>query len=163
MEQKEESAKTSESMDETKCVKDDTIGKHDLPKISRIITPTISYFQAAQQTSDADAKNQPQKNVTNRILTNQDFLEEKLANCKKFISNIKYLKDTELQKSFLKITPREILEWVIWIRDEKKTIDTGVTELFTLHHLSAHKLEKDEFERIKAYFNCFQTIATHNY
>ena len=98
-----------------------------------------------------------------KVMTNQEFLESKLKNCKTFIQSIAYLKNTELERAFLKISPKEMLEWVIWMKNEGKTIESGLSEMFALHKLNVDKLKQEEFDRMKAYFNCFQTIATHNY
>ena len=98
-----------------------------------------------------------------KVMTNQEFLESKLKNCKTFIQSIAYLKNTELERAFLKITPKEMLEWVIWMKNEGKTIESGLSEMFALHKLQVDKLKQEEFDKMKAYFHCFQTIATHNY
>ena len=79
------------------------------------------------------------------------------------MDSIEYLKNTSLLKAFQEFTPRQVLEWVIWMKQEGKSVDTGVSELFAVHSLSVEKLKSEEFEKIKLYFICFQTLATKQY
>jgi hypothetical protein len=91
--------------------------------------------------------------------TNQQFLETKLANCKKFISTIESIKGTPLEKVFLSLSAKDVLEWVIWMKNEKKTVEGGVNEMFAMYKINPEKLQKEEFEKIKLYFSCFHSIA----
>jgi hypothetical protein len=94
--------------------------------------------------------------------TNQQFLETKLNNCKKFVSTIEAVKGTPLEKVFLSLTPKDVLEWVMWMKNEKKTIEGGLNEMFAMYKINPEKLEKEEFEKIKLYFTCFHSIAHPN-
>ena len=96
-----------------------------------------------------------------RPVTNIQFLETKLENCFKFLDTVDYLRDTALLSEFKKLTSKEVLEWVIWIHEQKKTVEEGLHDLFAMHKLDATKLKKEEYEKFKLYFVCFYTIAFH--
>lgn len=131
-----------------------------VPKVSR---PIVDQPQTPSPASETQIKPVEEPLKEKKVMTNQEFLESKLKNCKTFIQSIAYLKNTELERAFLKITPKEMLEWVIWMKNEGKSIESGLSEMFALHKLQVDKLKQEEFDKMKAYFNCFQTIATHNY
>jgi hypothetical protein len=94
-----------------------------------------------------------------KIMTNQEFLESKLYNCKRFVENIDCLKETTLLKQFQDFRIKDILEYMIWMNNTKRTIEMGISELFALHKLDINKLKKEEYDKIRAYFICFQTLV----
>lgn len=98
-------------------------------------------------------------NATTSSLTVQEFLETKLNNCKKFVETIECLKNTTLLQQFLKFQVRDILEYVIWISNSRRGIDTGLAELFAFHKIDINQLEKQQYEKLKLYFTCFQTVV----
>jgi hypothetical protein len=95
-----------------------------------------------------------------KVVTNRQFLESKLQNCKNFVSSISCLENSALLKSFQSLTSREVLAWVITITNEKKPLDAALHELFQFYKMDASQLKKEEFTKLLAYFHCFQTLVT---
>ena len=98
-------------------------------------------------------------NTSISTMTNQEFIESKLNNCKKFVNSIECLKETTLLKQFVQYQVKDILEYVIWITNSKRPIDIGLAELFAFHKLDINQLKKEEYERLRQYFICFQTVV----
>lgn len=103
------------------------------------------------------------KEEEKKVYTNQQFLEEKLKNCKKFVSSISCLENSALLKSFEELSPREVIQWVITVTNEKKPLDAALYELFMHYKMDATQLKKEEFQKLVAYFHCFQTLVTTNF
>jgi hypothetical protein len=97
--------------------------------------------------------------VSTSGITNQQFIESKLTNCKKFVETISCLQQTTLLKQFLEYQVKDILEYVIWMTNSKRPIDIGLAELFAFHKLDINQLKKEEYERLRQYFICFQTVV----
>ena len=77
-----------------------------------------------------------------------------------FFISLKYTTASlSLEKVFLSLSAKDVLEWVIWMKNEKKTVEGGVNEMFAMYKINPEKLQKEEFEKIKLYFSCFHSIA----
>jgi hypothetical protein len=175
MEQKQASTKSSSDLVESDSQRNNN--RRDEPKIRKSVNDQVSYAEAAegkktdeqlkQETLDKikqihDAAMEKAKITdlkSSTKTTNQQFLEQKLENCKKFISSIEPIQGTALEKAFIALSPKDVLEWVIWMKNEKKNIDAGVNEMFAMYKINPDKLQKEQFEKIKLYFTCFHSIA----
>jgi len=114
----------------------------------------------SETNSGRDTRGELQRSVsTVSTMTNQQFIETKLNNCKKFVEGIACLKDTTLLKQFLAYQIKDILEYVIWIANSKRPIEIGLAELFAFHKLDINQLKKEEYEKLRQYFICFLTIV----
>jgi hypothetical protein len=171
MEEKQQNSEPSHRVDERD--RKGELGRSTSGKISGIVigspvvatvnSKEVSYAEAAVGKMTKQQEKVEEQKAAAAIVTNQQFLETKLNNCKKFVDSIEYLKNTSLLKAFQELSPRQVLEWVIWMKQEGKSVDTGISELFAVHNLTVEKLKSEEFEKIKLYFICFQTLATKQY
>lgn len=161
MEQEKGSTKPSDSVVEPEVKRElerSTAGGK-VSEFVKTVESSTSFAEAAQgKLTETQLKEKSKK-----IYTNQQFLDEKLANCKKFVQSISYLKDTSLASAFEAFTPKDVLEWVIWMKKEGKSIEVGLGDLFGMHKLDFSSLKPSEIEKIKLYFICFQTLATKVY
>ena len=118
-----------------------------------------------ESSSETDARREPRGELQRSLassaisnLTNQQFMESKLNNCKKFVEGIESLKNTTLIKQFLQYQVKDIVEYVVWITNSKRPLEIGLAELFAFHKLDINVLKKEEYERLRQYFICFQTV-----
>jgi hypothetical protein len=169
MEQEKGSAKPSNPMVEPdvkrELARSTTAGK--IPELVKTVDKTTSYAEAAQgkltEQQEKEIRDKETVKGVKKTYTNQEFLDEKLANCKKFVNSISILQGTTLAKTFETFTAKDVLEWVIWMKKEGKPIDSALGDLFNMHKLQITSLKPEEFEKIKLYFLCFQTLATKVY
>lgn len=116
--------------------------------------------RSSETSSGRESRGEVQRTVsTVSSMTNQQFIETKLNNCKKFVEGISCLKDTTLLKQFLGYQIKDILEYVIWIANSKRPIEIGLAELFAFHKLDINQLKKEEYEKLRQYFICFLTVV----
>ena len=96
-------------------------------------------------------------------ISNSLFINQKLANCKKFLHEVKYLENTSLLKQFMDLTYQEFIDWIAWITGEQKSAAVAIREMFEHHKLDVSKVPVTQFEKMQLYFQCFMDLVNHDY
>jgi len=89
------------------------------------------------------------------IVTIRQFIIEKLENCKKKMAEIETLKGSPLLAAFQQLGYAELVDWITWIKQQEKTIDEGLSDMFSFHKMDIRKLTQEEFGLIRRYFDAF--------
>jgi len=96
-------------------------------------------------------------------VTNSLFINQKLANCKKFLNDVKYLENTSLLKQFMDLSYQEFIDWIYWITQQQKSAPVAIREMFEHHKLDVSKLPVTQFEKMQLYFQCFIDLVSYDY